>query len=376
MKYNLLKCANIFLDIQIVIGIMLCCLIVLSVHSIANAKIVFTYNGSIYVMNDDGSGRHRLTDNQYWEGAPRWSPDGTKIAFERNLEKDIQKYQLFIMNADGTNQQQLTHSDEGKKNGAPAWSPDGRHLAFKSNRSGRLEIHVMDLQTLQVTQLTGIEEESGSYTPDWSPDGEEIVYGRFVDRGKTGLSHKNIWIMSADGQNQRPLLPDPVADEKTSVFRDGPLWFPDGKRILIYEDGFDRTIIPQRYVIMSKTGKRIEEIDLDKKIGEQWVSSGESLMDSGRSILFSAKRSDVPEKKQNHDVYRYEIMTGKLKQLTTHRYNDFEPDWVEGPLPVSMQGKLPMQWGDIKIAQFLTTKPILSVSDHFTQFWMILEDIH
>ena len=84
-----------------------------------DAKIVFDYNGSLYVMNDNGRGIHRLTDNQFWEGAPRWSPDGTKIAFRRFLDKkDYQKWQLFVMNADGTNQQQLTDSNEGSKNGS------------------------------------------------------------------------------------------------------------------------------------------------------------------------------------------------------------------------------------------------------------------
>ncbi len=317
-------------------------------HSV-DAKIVFVHNGSLYVMNDNGRGIRRLTDNQFWESRPRWSPDGTKIAFNRNLDKkDYQKWQMFVMNADGTNQQQLTDSNEGSKNGSPAWSPDGQHLAFSSNRSGRAEIHVMDLQSQKVTQLTGIEKETGSYTPDWSPDGKEIVYGRSVRRGR-GLSDKNIWVMAADGTNQKPLLPDPDREEFT-IFRSYPHWFPDGQRILFVESRGPEGQRIKRFVIQRRNGGR-KEIDMNEKIGGRWVGSGACLMDDGRAILFSAGLLDVPEKDHFHNIYRYEIATGKLRRLTDPKklpYNESGPDWVAGPLSVSPQEKLPTQWADIK----------------------------
>lgn len=250
-----------------------CCLLLLFVQNTTDAKIVYRAYGSIYVMNDDGSGKRRLTDNQFWESYPRWSPDGTRIAFQRNLEKDTQKFQLFIMNADGTNQQQLTHSGEGDKNGAPAWSPDGRYLAFKSIRSGRLEIYVMDLESRETKQLTDSEGKkgSGSYSPDWSPNGEEIVYGTFVP-SREGLSHKTVWVMSADGQNQRPFVPDPDARGEL-LFRSYPRWSPDGEQVLFLESrgGLERHI--KRFVILSKSGKK-KEIDIDEKIGGEWAGAG------------------------------------------------------------------------------------------------------
>ena len=68
----------------------------------ANGKIVFTSdrdgNSEIYVMNPDGSGQTRLTNNGAIDADPVWSPDGTKIAFwsERDGPAEI-----YVMNADG-----------------------------------------------------------------------------------------------------------------------------------------------------------------------------------------------------------------------------------------------------------------------------------
>lgn len=74
-------------------------------------------------------------------------------------------------------------------------------------------------------------------------------------------------------------------------------------------------------------------------------------MDNGRTILFSAKWREVAEKDPDHDIYKYEIATRRLKRLTREPSFDRNPDWIEGPLPVSRQGKLPTQWGEIKEAR-------------------------
>jgi len=126
-------------------------------------------NGSsdIYVVNLDGSGLTRLTDNDYYEGSPNWAPDGQKIVYsaEVNDNKD-----LFIMNMDGSGLFQLT-SDPADEFDA-AWSPDGTRIAFTSTRNdtnfgNNYEIYVINADGSAEMRLTY--NQANDRWPDWRP---------------------------------------------------------------------------------------------------------------------------------------------------------------------------------------------------------------
>ena len=74
----------------------------------------------------------------YW---PTWSPDGRRIAFTSNRDGN---YEIYIMNADGTGQSNVTNHPASDN--YPAWSPDGHKLAFISNRGGGYDIYVVDIK--------------------------------------------------------------------------------------------------------------------------------------------------------------------------------------------------------------------------------------
>jgi hypothetical protein len=73
----------------------------------------------IYLMNSNGTGQTRLTNNPAFDSNPVWSPDGTKILFTSTRD-DPMKPALYLMNADGSNQQRVTNGSNGVWRSLPA----------------------------------------------------------------------------------------------------------------------------------------------------------------------------------------------------------------------------------------------------------------
>jgi len=152
----------------------------------------------IYVMNADGSGLQPLTSGPSFDAHPTWSPDGGRIAFYRNGS-------IHVMNASGSGVTKLT--DDGQY---PAWSPNGARIAFWSGRSGQRGVYVMNVDGSDIRQLTS--DTIDASNPSWSPDGSSIAF-----QGSAG-----IYIMSADGANVR----------RVALGGQTPTWSPDGSMIL------------------------------------------------------------------------------------------------------------------------------------------------
>jgi len=160
----------------------------------------------IYTMDTQGGNRVRLTDNSYWDIAPIWSPKGDRIVFVSNRDG---AFAIYTMNPDGSDVVRLVEGD------SPAWSPDGEKIAFRVGDEETAEIYIWERG--HVTQLTS-DKYYDAY-PCWSPDGRQIV---FTSKREGWYQ---LYVMNADGSEQRPLTSGPDRCIE-------PAWSPDGRWIV------------------------------------------------------------------------------------------------------------------------------------------------
>lgn len=152
----------------------------------------------IWTMNPDGSNQvNRTNDGIGGNDWPAWSPDSSKIAFQR-LRNGAQ-IDIWVMNADGSGQTNLTNTTGFNSNVNPSWSPDGTMIAFASTRDGNSEVYKMTSSGATQTRLTTHSAQDGA--PAWSPDGNLIAF----HSSRQGGSLK-IFIMATDGTNVTQLL--------------------------------------------------------------------------------------------------------------------------------------------------------------------------
>ena len=173
----------------------------------------------IYVMNADGSGQTRLTNDSAWHSLPRWSPDGQRIAYQSRTDGN---WQIYVMNADGSDRTRLT--DESRSSSEPSWSPDSQRIAFTSYRDGNNETYVMSADGSAQTRLT--DDAANDRFPSWSPDGQRIAFYSYRDE------NWDIYVMNADGSAQTRLTDNPARDIR-------PSWSSDGRHIAFSSDRDD-----------------------------------------------------------------------------------------------------------------------------------------
>jgi Tol biopolymer transport system component len=303
-----------------------------------NGKIVFAKAGGpgageIWAMNEGGSEQTRLTKGES-AGAgrnrsPTFSPDGTRIAFVSDREGNSD---VFIMDADGSHQQNLTNHD--REDGEPTFSPDGLHIAF-TRAMGRSddwmrrndEVFTMDVHGNHQTRLTHNTDYTGDdNSPVYTPDGRSIIFvstrpgcaplqPEYPELGYSCASPK-IREMFSNGTGQVRLTS--TKDQHESE----PDVSPDGIRIVFADGGM---------VVMNRDGTGVKRlIGPDRDLG---MVGDPVFSPDGSRIAFTSNTVG------HREVYTMKASGAAEQRLTFDQYEDWHPDW--GPVISTGRGAPP-----------------------------------
>ena len=218
----------------------------------------------IYVINADGTGLRRLTRNAVFDGNPVWSPDGRRIAFVR--DRDRQTANIFVMNADGSDQRRLTPNLRRRPWIELAWSPDWKKIAFVASggHRGAADIFVMNADGSGLRNATNTVTTSFDFA--WSPDGRRIAYL------EGSLGGAPLTVVNADGTGKQQLTGPLMVDLGS------PSWSPDGRTLAFTGRGGDI------YVVHAEgSGLRKLTAGPGWDVGARWSPDG-------RRILFLSSR--------------------------------------------------------------------------------------
>ncbi|MAF12776.1 hypothetical protein CMK11_20185 [Candidatus Poribacteria bacterium] len=191
----------------------------------ATAEIGGVASRDIFVMAADGSNVVNPTETTgIHEGAPRWSPDHSKIVFHASSGDPSGWGEIWVMDAVGGDRQQLTTSGV---NYTPSWSPDGSQIAYGHKVDGTSDVWVMDGDGGNAYNLTQHGTGNVQYS-DWSPDGAWIVYATNAD-GLGGIGDDALRVARVDGT-----INNGVGNTSQAGY---PRYSPDGTEIAYYVAG-------------------------------------------------------------------------------------------------------------------------------------------
>jgi TolB protein len=214
------------------------------------------YSGlyDVYVMNADGSNPRNVSSSLgaamgMFVAMVGWTPDG-RIMFEAfDMVGGVFHRRVHVVNADGTGLRPLLNRPGDH---SPRWSPDGSRVAFLSNRGGRAKLYVMSGDGSGVRSLSDdpgedalvwrhSQIEPSLYDP-WSPDGHTIAFHNDRD----GLMA--IYLVNADGTGQRRLTDPDLAARFNG-------WSPQGDRIV-----FTSARIPNDVYVINADGTGLRNV--------------------------------------------------------------------------------------------------------------------
>jgi dipeptidyl aminopeptidase/acylaminoacyl peptidase len=312
----------------------------------------------VWLASTAGGRSTRLTNGEKGESSPRWSPDGTFIAFLAERDKGMQ---IWVLPVFGGESEKLTAEENDVQ--TFRWSPDGTQIAYVTHdvpknkaerdkkKKEKFDTIVVDsgftyshLWTINVNTKERRRITEGDFTvsnPQWSPDGKSIVFvmspGGMQESAYIDISedrNTDLYLVSAAGGTLRRLTTNPAADAN-------PQWSPDGK-LLAYIANSEPDSWAAKSDLMVISPEEQMPRNLTKDFSES-VGASMQWAPDGQTIYFSANQG------VHAHIFKVSVDEGAVSQVTREHRS-------YGPFDIAGQQSAPSpNW---KIAY--------SVSDSFT----------
>jgi imidazolonepropionase-like amidohydrolase/Tol biopolymer transport system component len=303
--------------------------------------LAFTVLGDIYTMPITGGTPRRIASGLAWEVQPRFSPDGSKIAFTSDRSGGDN---IWVMNTDGSDMRQVTDEDFRLLN-QPNWSPDGRFIIakkhFTTQRSaGTGEIwmyHVSGGGGVAVVERPNEDFQKELGEPVFSADGEAIYYTFNTTPGNTFIyaQDSNSGIFAVQRHDLETGEVTTAIDGYGGAVRPTPS--PDGREIAFVRRDKDQSQLWVKDIASGRERMIYGELDLD--LQETWAVYGVyPNMDwtpDSRSIVFWAggKLNRVDRDGSNHSVIPFSVNDTRGVADAPHPTIEVSPDRFVTTMP-------------------------------------------
>ena len=323
-------------------------------------SVTFVYAGDIYIANTKTGKSTRLTDHIGFETFPKFSPDGSQIAFSAQYNGSRQ---VYVMNRDGSDLKQLTYYNDvgvmpprgGFDYRVLDWTPDGKHIVFRANRTPygqRVGRPYIVPAAGGLEQPLAIPETGGGML---SPDGKQYVYTPIDREFRTwkrtrGGRAQDVWVYDLENNKSKQLTTNRATDQQPTwvnnniyyvsdreytlnlyKHQDGKnpikvtnhsdfdvLWPSAGPNAIVYENGgylyrFDDATQQSEKLSINVQGNREHTMAYSKNVSD-FIDSmdvshdGKRVLFTARGELFSVPVKNGPTRNLSHTPKGREIL--------------------------------------------------------------------
>lgn len=275
---------------------------------IAATKLLFQRSDAIWAIDADGANVTKVSRGTGIAMSPTWAPDGQRIAFTEIRDN---AGPIIIQNLVSGTRQTVPGTNGTGLSITPAFSPGGREMLYAASNEEGTDIVRVDIQRMCcATRLTVGRKLADNMSPAYSPDGRRVAF--LSDRS----GRAQIYVMDADGANQRALVP---ADGSSTGQSYVPDWAPDGQRI-----AFSRDIAGGRQILVHDvgSGRATAVTSVGRNEDASWAPDS-------RHLVFKSDRSGMTQ------LWVLDLESSRIRQLTNMSGAARMPAWsprLTGPV--------------------------------------------